>query len=68
VRWFTRRSIKECFEQAGLVRVEVDAVPLVPYVDAGTPWGEFTGRFLTALLPDAFAGSLHATGTSSVPG
>jgi SAM-dependent methyltransferase len=66
VRWFTRRSIKECFEQAGLVRVEVDAVPLVPYVDAGTPWGERTGRFLTALLPDAFAGSLHATGTSSV--
>jgi 2-polyprenyl-3-methyl-5-hydroxy-6-metoxy-1,4-benzoquinol methylase len=64
VRWFTRHSIRECFEQAGLERVTVSAVPLVPRIDAGTPWGARAGRVLAAALPDAFAGSLHAIGSS----
>jgi 2-polyprenyl-3-methyl-5-hydroxy-6-metoxy-1,4-benzoquinol methylase len=68
VRWFTRASIRECFEQAGLMRVEVTAEPLVPHLDAGTKWGQRAGRFLTAALPDAFAGSLHAQGYAPVPG
>jgi hypothetical protein len=62
VRWFTRYSIRECFEQAGLERVAVSAVPLVPRIDAGKPWGERAGRVLATALPDAFAGSLHAIG------
>jgi 2-polyprenyl-3-methyl-5-hydroxy-6-metoxy-1,4-benzoquinol methylase len=62
VRWFTRESLRQCFTQAGLSRVHVDAVPLVPHVDAGTVWGERVGRLLTAALPNAFGGSLHARG------
>jgi 2-polyprenyl-3-methyl-5-hydroxy-6-metoxy-1,4-benzoquinol methylase len=68
VRWFTRKSIRECFEQAGLTRVEVSGVPLVPRVDGGSPWGQRVGRVLTAALPDAFAGSLHAVGSAPVAG
>ncbi len=68
LRWFTRSSLAACFEQAGLCRVEVAPQPLVPRLDAGSVWGERSARTLAALLPDAFAGSLHARGYRAVPG
>ncbi len=68
VRWFTRASIGACFEQAGLRRVAVRSQPLVPRLDTKSVWGERSARALAALLPNAFAGSLHARGYRDVPG
>ena len=62
LRWFTRKSFHECFEHAGLERVEVGVVPLVPYVDASKPVGAAIARGLGRALPDAFGGSLLGVG------
>jgi 2-polyprenyl-3-methyl-5-hydroxy-6-metoxy-1,4-benzoquinol methylase len=67
LRWFTRSTIRECLEQAGLVRVEVEPVPLVPRLDVSRPWGGRLSRALTRALPDAFGGSLYATGFAPTP-
>lgn len=62
LRWFTRASIAECFERAGLERVSVTPIPIVPWVDASRALGARASRLLTAVLPDAFGGTLHACG------
>lgn len=66
VRWFTRESILACFAGAGLERVEVDAVPVVPRLDTTKPFGARVARLLVGALPDAFGGSLYARGHAPV--
>jgi 2-polyprenyl-3-methyl-5-hydroxy-6-metoxy-1,4-benzoquinol methylase len=66
VRWFTRESIRACFLGAGLERVEVGAIPVVPRLDTSTPLGARMARLLVGALPNAFGGSLHAWGYAPV--
>jgi 2-polyprenyl-3-methyl-5-hydroxy-6-metoxy-1,4-benzoquinol methylase len=66
VRWFTRDSIHACFVGAGLERVEVECVPVVPRLDTSTRLGARMARLLVGALPDAFGGSLHVRGFAPV--
>jgi 2-polyprenyl-3-methyl-5-hydroxy-6-metoxy-1,4-benzoquinol methylase len=66
VRWFTRQSIRDCFAGAGLERIQVSPVPLVPRLDTTKPLGARIARLLVGALPDAFGGSLHAVGYAPV--
>lgn len=66
VRWFTRESIKDCFVSAGLERVAVECVPVVPRLDTSTVLGARVARLLVGALPDAFGGSLHVRGFAPV--
>jgi SAM-dependent methyltransferase len=66
LRWFTRKSFRECFEHAGLERVEIGVVPTVPYVDASKPTGAAIARGLGAVWPDGFGGSLFGVGFAPV--
>jgi 2-polyprenyl-3-methyl-5-hydroxy-6-metoxy-1,4-benzoquinol methylase len=66
VRWFTRESIRNCFTGAGLERIEVSPVPVVPRLDTRKPLGARMARLLVSALPDAFGGSLHAVGFAPV--
>ena len=67
LRWFTRTSLKACFEQAGLERVDVGVIPIVPRLETGDPLGETIAEALGKLMPDAFGGSLHGRGFAPVP-
>jgi SAM-dependent methyltransferase len=67
LRWFTRASLRACFEQAALERIDVTVIPIVPWLDASRAGGAAAARALGALLPDAFGGSLYAVGFAPVP-
>jgi 2-polyprenyl-3-methyl-5-hydroxy-6-metoxy-1,4-benzoquinol methylase len=66
VRWFTRESIRSCFASAGLERIAVTSVPVIPRLDTSRPLGARLARVLAGALPDAFGGSLYATGFAPV--
>jgi SAM-dependent methyltransferase len=66
LRWFTRKSLKSCLEQAGLDRVDVCVVPIVPRLDATAAWAGLLADTLGKLMPDAFGGSLHGRGFARV--
>lgn len=67
LRWFTRKSFRECLERGGLERVDVDVVPIVPYLNAEKPLDAMIARGLGRVLPDAFGGSLFGVGFAKLP-
>ena len=66
LRWFTRASLKACLESAGVERVDVGVIPIVPHLESTGTFGDGIARALGKLLPDAFGGSLHGRGFARV--
>lgn len=66
LRWFTRASLKASLENAGLERVDVDVIPIVPHLESTGVVADGIARALGKLLPDAFGGSLYGRGFASV--
>jgi 2-polyprenyl-3-methyl-5-hydroxy-6-metoxy-1,4-benzoquinol methylase len=66
LRWFTRSSLELAFREAGLERIKVESVPLVPRLDDTTKAGSRAAHLLAHVLPHAFSGSWLATGYASL--
>lgn len=62
VRWFTRKSLRSAFDDAGLARVQIDTIPVVPRIQEMKWIGQPLAERLAKWLPDQFGGSLLASG------
>jgi 2-polyprenyl-3-methyl-5-hydroxy-6-metoxy-1,4-benzoquinol methylase len=65
LRWFTRRSFAQALEEAGFVAVRIEAIPVVPYLQALPRIGSALAERLGRWMPDQLGGSLLGIGMRS---
>jgi 2-polyprenyl-3-methyl-5-hydroxy-6-metoxy-1,4-benzoquinol methylase len=62
LRWFTRKGLSQSLENSGFSNVEVQGMPLVPYVGGSSKMAKTCSSMLVRLLPDLFSGSILGSG------
>jgi 2-polyprenyl-3-methyl-5-hydroxy-6-metoxy-1,4-benzoquinol methylase len=68
LRWFTRSSLRQSFEEAGFVNIDIKPLPRIPYLQENSLIEKFFIDYLVKIFPDQIGASLIGKGQRPITG